>query len=118
VFDVRDAPDGTPAVRVGARASGSLYIPMALNCVSRWSYALRARILIPIAYSLHYVYSNHTSLMCIILKVLPRKNMEYGGINRQKPTIDIRHGNEIEARVFATVCSFVILRWCHLYARS
>ena len=30
----------------------------------------------------------------------------------------MRYGNKIEARVYATVRSFVILRWCHLYARS
>ena len=40
----------------------------------------------------------------------------YARINRQKPAI--RYGNKIEARVFATVRSFVILRWCLLYARS
>ena len=30
----------------------------------------------------------------------------------------MRYGNKIEARVYATVRSFVILRWCLLYARS
>ena len=51
---------------------------------------------------------------CLVLSYIIPKI--YARINRQKPAI--RYGNKIEARVYATVRSFVILRWCLLYARS
>ena len=56
----------------------------------------------------------HDFVPCLVLSYIIPKI--YARINRQKPAI--RYGNKIEARVYATVRSFVILRWCLLYARS